>query len=75
MLKIIFCLFSYISIKKVYYRWELLASSIFSMVVVVDLNVLLQNFRNAEEDIKSMIFKATFLIAGIALGVIIVAAV
>lgn len=63
---------SYISIRKVYYCWEIQTSSIFSLVVVVDLDSLKMNFRETESHIDSLVYKVTFLIAGIGFGVMIV---
>jgi len=64
---------SYISIQKVYYRWELTTSCIFSLVVVVDLDFLLSNFRETESNIDSLVYQVTFLIGGIGLAMMVVA--
>ena len=46
---------------------------IFSLVVVVDIDYLLQNFHETEENIKTLVFQVTYMIAGIVTAVIIVA--
>ncbi len=48
-------------------------SCIFSLVVVVDLNYLLENFHETELKIQNLIIDVTTLISGIVLAVIVVA--
>ena len=56
--------------------WEnsrVYTNALFSLVVVVDLTYLLQNFKVTEDNILHLVFKVTYLISGIVFGLILVA--